>query len=135
MSPSLETIINWGDCDEAGVVHYPKYFYWMDSAFHGLLRNAGMSLRMVGQRFGAHLPIVEANARFLTRATFDEPLTVVAEIVHWGRKSLRIVYRGFRGDQQVFEGHEARVWALRSDGPIQTAPIPVAFKNAMTSGG
>jgi YbgC/YbaW family acyl-CoA thioester hydrolase len=133
MSPSLETIINWGDCDEAGVVHYPKYFYWMDSAFHGLLRNAGLSLRTIGQTFGAHVPIVEAKARFLARATFDEPLTVIAEIVHWGTKSFRVVYRGFRGDEQVFEGQEARVWALRMDGPIQTAPIPTAFKQAMTS--
>ena len=45
MKSQFEVRIVWGDCDEQGIVFYPKYFYWMDSAFQGLLRDAGQSLR------------------------------------------------------------------------------------------
>jgi acyl-CoA thioesterase FadM len=130
MTPTFQTTINWGDCDEPGGVFYPNYFYWMDTTFHRLLGAAGLSLRIVGQRFGAHMPIVEANARFLARATYDDPLAVFARVEHWGKTSLRIAYRGWRDDVAVFEGYEARVWALRGDGPIRTAPIPAEFKEA-----
>ncbi len=131
MPPILQTTINWGDCDDAGLVYYPNYFYWMDTAFHRLLKSGGLSLRIIGERFNAHLPILEANGKFLARATYDEPLAVFAEVAHWGTKSFRVVYRGFRDDEPVFEGFEARVWALRTDGPIQTAPIPAAFREAL----
>lgn len=34
----FETVVAWGDCDEAVVVFYPNYFYCMDSAFQAFLR-------------------------------------------------------------------------------------------------
>ena len=37
--------VEWGDCDEAGIVYYPRYFYWMDCAFHRFLRARGLSYR------------------------------------------------------------------------------------------
>ncbi len=133
MAPIFQTTVNWGDCDDAGLVYYPNYFYWMDTTFHRLLKSGGLSLHIINERFGAHLPIVEANGKFLARVTYDEPLSVFAEVVHWGKKSFRVVYRGFRDDVAVFEGFEARVWALRVDGPIQSAPIPVAFRQALAT--
>jgi len=41
MASQLDVRIVWGDCDEQGIVFYPRYFYWMDSAFQALLRDAG----------------------------------------------------------------------------------------------
>ena len=43
MASQLDVRIVWGDCDEQGIVFYPKYFYWMDSAFQALLRDACQS--------------------------------------------------------------------------------------------
>ena len=37
--------VEWGDCDEAGIVYYPRYFYWMDCAFHRFLLARGLSYR------------------------------------------------------------------------------------------
>ena len=53
--------VEWGDCDEAGIVYYPRYFYWMDSAFHRLLRARDLSYRAFKQRFGAELPLVDVE--------------------------------------------------------------------------
>ena len=30
----MERIVEWGDCDAAGIAFYPAFFRWMDAAFH-----------------------------------------------------------------------------------------------------
>jgi 4-hydroxybenzoyl-CoA thioesterase len=135
MVSQFEVRIVWGDCDEQGIVFYPKYFYWMDSAFQALLRDAGQSVRAMREGFGiVGIPIVEANARFFSSATHEEILRIEAGIRHWGKTSLRAEYKGFCGDKPIFEGFEARVWLGRaSNGQPAPAPIPEAFKNAFAA--
>jgi YbgC/YbaW family acyl-CoA thioester hydrolase len=137
MPSQFEVRIVWGDCDEQGIVFYPKYFYWMDSAFQALLRDAGLSLRTMRDEFGiVGIPLVEANARFLASAAHEDILRIEAAIGHWGKTSLRAEYRGFCGERPIFEGFEARVWLARgSDGAPAAAAIPAAFKNALAAVG
>jgi YbgC/YbaW family acyl-CoA thioester hydrolase len=132
MASQLEVRVVWGDCDEQGIVFYPKYFYWMDSAFQALLRDAGQSIRSMREEFGiVGIPIVEANARFASSATHEEILRIEAKIGRWGKTSLRAEYKGFCDDRPVFQGFEARVWlADTSHGRPAPTPIPAAFKNA-----
>src|ERR1035437_5539396 len=132
MSSQLEARIVWGDCDEQGIVFYPKYFYWMDSAFQSLLRDAGQSIRTMREEFSiVGIPIVEANARFVSSATHEQILRIETEIRHWGKTSLRAEYRGFYGERPIFEGFEVRVWLGRtSDGRPAATAIPSPFKNA-----
>lgn len=135
MASQFEVRIVWGDCDEQGIVFYPKYFYWMDSAFQTLLRDAGQSWRSMREQFAiVGIPIVEANARFFASMTHEEILRIEARIGHWGKTSLRAEYRGFCGDRPIFEGFEARVWLGRaSNGQPAPAAIPEAFKNSFAA--
>ena len=70
MSVTSENLIVWGDCDAAGIIYYPRYFYFIDSAFQALLRNAGLDNRILQERYGVRVPIVDANAKFTSPATF-----------------------------------------------------------------
>lgn len=129
MSPTMTVQIAWGDCDEQGIVHYPNYFYWMDSAFQALLRKAGLSLRAIRENFGAiGIPLVEANARFHASATHEDALAIQAQVSHWGRTSFRVSYTAFRAKEIVFEGfrknsaprspRQARPRGPHADGPF-----------------
>lgn len=135
MRSKFEVRIVWGDCDEQGIVFYPKYFYWMDSAFQGLLRDAGRSLRAMREQYGIiGIPIVEANARFMASATHEETLKVEAEIGHWGKTSFRAEYKGFCDGRPIFEGFETRVWLGRgTEGRSAPATIPEAFKKMLAA--
>ncbi|MEZ5788624.1 MAG: thioesterase family protein [Xanthobacteraceae bacterium] len=135
MPPSLTVQIAWGDCDEQGIVYYPNYFYWMDSAFQALLRRAGLSLRIIRNELGAvGLPLVEAKANFLAAASYEDSLAIEAAVSHWGRTSFRVGYQGRRNGGLVFEGHEARVWAVRrSDDSVGPAPIPQRFRELLSA--
>ena len=136
MSVTSENLIVWGDCDSAGIVYYPRYFYFIDCAFQALLRKAGLNNRILLERFGVRVPIIDTNAKFMAPATFEDRLTVDAKVVHWGTKSFRVNYRGSRENVPVFEGYEVRVWAkIAADGAITTAAIVPQFKAALSAAG
>jgi 4-hydroxybenzoyl-CoA thioesterase len=125
--------IAWGDCDEAGIVFYPNYFYWMDSAFQTVLRTHGLNQRLLRQRYGVvGTPIVDAGARFRAPASYEDLLSIEARIDHWGSKSFRVAYVGLRAEVVVFDGFEVRVWATAgANGGLKTAPIAPEFRTLL----
>jgi 4-hydroxybenzoyl-CoA thioesterase len=130
---TFETRIVWGDCDEQGIVFYPTFFYWMDSAFQSLLRDGGLNMRELresGEIVG--LPIVQADARFMSSASYEDVLRIEANIAHWGGKSFRVEYRGFVEDRAIFEGFEVRVYLTKgADGRPVGAQVSDRFKAAL----
>lgn len=132
MQPTLETIIQFGDCDEVGIVFYPRYFYWIDSAFQGLLRSHGWSQRKLRAQFGtAGTPLVKATATFLATATYEDVLTVSAGIARWGNSSFEVGYRGTVDGRAVFEGWETRVWLVPTGGRPKAGAIPEGFRKML----
>jgi 4-hydroxybenzoyl-CoA thioesterase len=132
MQVFLETMVQWGDCDEQGIVFYPRYFYWMDCAFHGLLRSIGLNQRKLRDKFGVlGTPLVKATATFASPATYDQRLAVEAEVVKWGGRSFEVAYRGLSDGRTIFEGNEVRVWLVQGQDNAQGAPIPEEFRAAL----
>jgi len=132
MQVGLETIIQWGDCDEQGIVFYPRYFYWMDCAFHGLLRNSGLNARKLRSQFGVlGTPLVKATATFAAPASYDQRLTVETDVARWGNSSFEIAYQGLSDGVKIFEGNETRVWLVPSRDKAQGALIPEEFRAAV----
>lgn len=134
VSAVFEVRIAWGDCDEQGIVFYPTYFYWMDSAFQHLLRQNGLSLKAIRGPLGAvGVPTVDVGAKFFASASSEDLLRITARVVHWGDKSFRVGYQAHRDNDLVFEGHEARVWVVRGpDGATVGARIPDEFRRALS---
>jgi 4-hydroxybenzoyl-CoA thioesterase len=132
MQVVLETIIQWGDCDEQGIVFYPRYFYWMDCAFHGLLRTIGLNQRKLRSQFGVvGTPLVKATASFASSASYDQWLAVEAEVAAWGGSSFEIAYRGLSDGVPIFEGNEIRVWLMPDHDKAYAAPVPEEFRSAL----
>jgi 4-hydroxybenzoyl-CoA thioesterase len=124
--------VEWGDCDEAGIVFYPNYFYWFDCAFQRFLRSRGLSQRELRARFNAVTPIVEAGANFRGPARYDDNLEVEAAIGLCDEKRFRVSYRLVNGGALIVEGFEVRAWAvLGADGRMKGMPIHEEFKALM----
>ncbi len=132
MQSVLETIVQWGDCDEQGVVFYPRYFYWMDCGYQGLLRSRRLNQRMLRARFGVvGTPLVKAEATFAAPVTYEDRLIVEAEIARWGDSSFAVAYRGLSGGRVVFSGNEIRVWLMPGDGSPRAMTVPAEFRAAL----
>lgn len=122
--------VEWGDCDEAGIVFYPHYFRWFDAAFQRLLRSRALSQGALRARFGVvGTPILEAGASFRSPARSDDVLEIVARIESWGRTTFRVAFDGRVREHPVVAGHEIRAFVAQDEaGRLRAVPPPDAFR-------
>ena len=86
--------IEWGDCDPAGIVFYPRYFAIFDASTAALFERAlGLSKYQQLKTFDfAGYPLVRTRARFLKPTRFGDDLMVDTSI-SFGRSSFEIEHR------------------------------------------
>jgi 4-hydroxybenzoyl-CoA thioesterase len=120
--------IEWGDCDPAGIVYYPRYFAHFDACTTALVERAlGMTKYQYLQAydFGGH-PLVDTRARFLIPTRFGDDVTIETAIAAFRRSSFDVRHRLLKDGQLAVEGFETRVWVKGdpSRGTMKSAPLP-----------
>jgi YbgC/YbaW family acyl-CoA thioester hydrolase len=129
---TTDVVVEWGDCDEAGIVFYPNYFYWFDCAYHRLLRTKGLNQKTLRARYGAVTPLVESNAKFTAPASYDDVISITATVDEWAEKRFRMTYSIAKSGILIAEGFEVRAWALLlPDGTLKGAQIDRDFKRLL----
>jgi len=120
--------IEWGQCDPAGIVFYPRYLEIFDTGTAELFARTGLSAAEMRGVFGiVGMPLVEQGAKFLLPCRFDDEVTIESEAGEWGRASFMVKHRIFKEDQLAVEGFEKRVWAAADPnrpGKIRAVAIP-----------
>jgi 4-hydroxybenzoyl-CoA thioesterase len=111
---SRKTInIEWGDCDPAQIVHFPRYFAYFDACTTALFLKAGLSKREMVKTYRIiGIPLVNVQASFMVPSRFADTVIVESEILEWGRSSFRVRHRLFNKDVLAVECIETRVWAV-----------------------
>jgi 4-hydroxybenzoyl-CoA thioesterase len=111
-----EIMVEWGDCDPAGIVYYPAYFKWFDQATYRLFVAAGQ-LRddMSSGQWRGGPPLVAAECSFKRASHTGERLVIESHVERFGRSSftIRHVFRDATG-QVAAEGTETRIWARKA---------------------
>lgn len=130
MASNARTVrIEWGDCDPAGIVFYPRYFAMFDHSTTLLIeRLVGMSKHQLYATYGfAGYPAVETRARFLAPSAFGDDVVIETRLAGVRRSSFELTHRLSRDGTLAVEGFETRVWAKRDASDprhIQRQPIP-----------
>ena len=123
--------VHWGDCDPAGIIFYPTYFRWMDSATWAFFDSVGYSAKRIR---GAQLamPLVAAECKFIHPAEQGDRCEVRSRIARFGGKSFVIEHHIVRDDGTALAGgSETRVWGRHTDGrgsPMKGEIIPEELK-------
>ena len=121
--------IEWGDCDPAGIVFYPRYFAMFDSSTAYLLERAiGMSKfdYLRAYKFVGH-PVVETRAVFRIPTRFGDEVAIETAVVSCGRSSIKIEHRLLKAGKLAVEGFETRVFVARDPADperFKSQPIP-----------
>lgn len=120
--------IEWGDCDPAQIVYFPRYFYYFDGCTTALFKKAGLSKREMLKTYHIiGIPLVEVRALFRAPSRFSEEVVVETEITEWRRSSFFVRHRLFNKGVLAVECFETRVWAGHSSKDpekIESKPIP-----------
>ena len=121
--------IQWGECDPAGIVFYPRYFEMFDGATTAMF-SAGTGLtkyQMFETYKFAGYPMVDTRARFVIPTRFGDDITIETTMTDARRSSFNIVHQLKKDDALAVEAFETRVWVGRDPvdaSKIKSQPIP-----------
>jgi len=120
--------IEWGDCDPAQIVYFPRYFEYFDNCTTALFAKAGFSKRQMLKTYGIiGIPLVDVQSRFIVPSHFSEYVVVESEIIKWGTSSFCVQHKLFKAKVLAVECFETRVWAAASEkdpDKIESRPLP-----------
>ena len=120
--------IEWGDCDPAGIVFFPRYFAMFDDSTSDLFAAAGCSKQDLVRVYGlVGIPMVDTRAKFYIPSTHGDVITIETRIEKFSRSSFEVTHRVLKGDALAIEAFETRVLVGRDPADpdkLKSAAIP-----------
>ena len=113
-SSRKEIHVEWGDCDPAGIVYYPRFFEYFDACTGALFEKAGFPKAQMLKTYGLlGIPMIDTRGQFYSPAKFGDTVLVETHVVEWGRSSFQVEHKLYNQDVLAAEGSEKRVWTVR----------------------
>ena len=120
--------IEWGDCDPAQIVYFPRYFAYFDACTTALFKKAGLPKPAMLKKYDiVGIPLVDVHASFRAPSRFGDEVVVESEFAEIRRSSFLVRHQLFNKRALAVECIEIRVWARRSaknPEAIESSPIP-----------
>jgi 4-hydroxybenzoyl-CoA thioesterase len=134
--PSFSTplIVEWEDCDPAGIVFYPRFFQYFDRGSWNLWYSLGLTRERMREWGAIGMPILDAQAEFLYPCRFKDPLRLESSVEELKPKTVKVAHRITLGERLAVSGYEVRFWgAPHPEDPLrlQAAPIPDAVRELL----
>ena len=117
--------VEFSDTDMAGIVHFSRFFVFMEAAEHAFLRSleTSVSAEWEGNKIG--WPRLEATCTYLSPAVFEDVLDIYLKVIRKGTKSLTYRFDFFRGETAIASGKLSTVCCICNPGEkIRSIPIP-----------
>ena len=131
--------VQWGDCDPAGIVFYPRYFEWFDASTILLFEKATglIKIKMLEKYDGAGLALLEARAVFKVASHYGEDVEMQTEITEFRRSTFFVKHTVRKAGTVALEGFETRLWTVRdADDPkrLKSGTMPTEIIDAFQRG-
>ncbi len=116
--------VEFADTDMAGIVHFGKFFNFMEEVEHEFLRSRGLSVVLTyqGKRIG--WPRVSAQCDFLKPVFFEDVLDVELTLARIGEKSLTFQHE-FRKRGELVARGQIVTCCCEVGPPKGVIPIPL----------
>lgn len=125
--------IDYSDTDMGGIVHFARFFVYMETAEHEFLRACGTTIDRTVDGVRISWPRVSASCDYKSPARFGDVIDVRVRVVRRGVKSMTYGFEFRRGDTLLAEGQTTAVCCIihaggRSPEPVE---IPEWFAQAL----
>ncbi len=116
--------IEFADTDMAGIVHFARFFVFMETAEHEFLRSLGAEVHMTydGREYG--WPRVNASCEWCRPLKFGDEVEIVVRVVRKGRTSVTWQSSFLHDGELVARGRVTSVCCHVDGDRPQPAPIP-----------
>ncbi|WFU40456.1 thioesterase family protein [Bradyrhizobium sp. CB82] len=120
--------VQWGDCDPANIVYYPRYFSMFDDSTSVLFEKAGFSKQDLVHKYRlVGIPMVDTRAKFYIPSTHGDWITIETSIESIKRSSFEVKHNVYKGEALAIEAFETRVLVARDPAnpdKLKSAPFP-----------
>ena len=117
--------IEFADTDMGGIVHFSRFFVFMETAEHEFLRHLGAEVHMPWQGQQIGWPRVEASCQFLSPAGLGDELEIHLRVARKGAKSMTYATTFSCDGRIIARGRMTSVCCVmdEADG-LRAVPIP-----------
>jgi acyl-CoA thioester hydrolase len=126
----VEVRVRFNETDLMGIVHHASYLVYFEAARVEWLRRRGMNYASWASG-GVHLPVVEAELKYMSPARFDDVLQIETAVTDLRRVSFRFVYRILLGDKCLATG-STKLACINDKHKI--VPMSAAMAAALSAG-
>ena len=96
-TPSRSVVrVRYAETDQMGITYHASYFVWFEVARVDYIRERGISYRDLEKKQGLHLPVIDAQARFLKPAFYDDVLEIRTRMVELSGARISFEYEVHR---------------------------------------
>ena len=140
LSHARTLTIEWGDCDPAGIVFYPRYLAMFNASTDAMLQAAGINASALFKRHQAiGWPMVDTHASFSLPTAYGDQVRICSSVVEVARTRFHIRHQLYAEDGRLAVNClDKRVWAVahpQRPGELKSAPLPDERRQALTSNG
>ena len=122
--------IEFADTDMAGIVHFARFFIFMETAEHEFLRSLGTSVAAKFDNMPLGWPRLAVSCEYLSPAKFEEVLDIHLMVARKGNKSMAYKFEFRRGETVIARGQvSAACCVFLPDGKLKAVPIPDYIAN------
>ena len=117
--------IEFADTDMAGIVHFTRFFVFMESAEHAFLRSLGTSVATEWEGNKIGWPRLAASCEYLSPLRFEDEVDICLWVSKKGTKSLTYQFQFTRQGEAIARGQLTTVCCITNPGEkLRAIPIP-----------
>jgi 4-hydroxybenzoyl-CoA thioesterase len=126
---TFDIVVQFGDCDPAGIVFFPNYLRWMDASSANYFRQCGLpawrDLQAATGIIGT--PMLEIQTQFKNPSSYGDTLQITSSVSEWRNKVFVEEHRIQRGETLICQGLATRAFCIAhpdEPGRLKAIPIP-----------
>jgi 4-hydroxybenzoyl-CoA thioesterase/acyl-CoA thioester hydrolase len=96
--------VEFADVDQAGIVHFSRFFIFMETAEHEFLRSLGTSVHSEWDDMKIGWPRLKASCEYVGPAKFEDQLQIRVSILRKGKKSMTYGFEFTRNGDLIARG-------------------------------
>ena len=126
--------IEFSDTDMAGIVHFSRFFIFMESAEHEFLRSLGTSVATEWNGNQIGWPRLTASCEYLSPLRFEDEVDIHLCVTNIGTKSITYQFNFTLEGKDIARGQFTTVCCITNPGEqIQAIPIPEFITSQITT--
>jgi YbgC/YbaW family acyl-CoA thioester hydrolase len=125
----VSRIVEFGETDMAGIVHFSNFFRYMESAECAFLRSLGLGVKLDWEGRTLGFPRVAASCDYQKPARFEDVLDVDVAVLNIGAKSVTYGFEFTRHGTPIAKGQVTSVCCrITREHQWESIVIPTSYR-------